>query len=115
MTGAYPYTPGYKAHGTSELAAHGAAFSAADVRNEVLRAIERAGVEGLTADEAAAKVHRSILTVRPRVSELKLYGLIKDSGRTRLNDSGRRATVWIAATKPQSKADDDLGGLFACE
>lgn len=113
MTTAYPYDPGHKAAGTSELAAHEVRFFAAHLRNTVLRAIVSAGISGLTADEAAAKVKRSVLSVRPRVTELKELGLIRASDITRRNETGKRATVWIAAAALAPRADDDLGGLFS--
>lgn len=115
---AYPHEPGYKASGTSELAAHEIQLFAADLRNTVLRAIQRAGAEGLTADEAAAAVKRTPFSVRPRVTELKELGLILASEISRRNGSGRRAAVWVAveqrpAASAQPSADDDLGGLFS--
>jgi hypothetical protein len=53
------------------------------------------GFEG-TADEAARKLHRSVLAVRPRVAELHKAGRLKFSGAVRKNRSGKEATVWVA-------------------
>lgn len=50
----------------------------------------------LTADECAAVLHKSVLSIRPRVTELVRLGLIADTGRTRKNQSGINATVWRA-------------------
>jgi predicted transcriptional regulator len=47
-----------------------------------------------TADEIADMLRKSILSVRPRVSELNSRGLIWDSGRRRKNQSGNSAIVW---------------------
>ena len=63
------------------------------VRGEVLAWLEE-HPEGATADEIAYVLKYSILTVRPRVSELNKMDLIVDSGLRRLNTSGRRAIVW---------------------
>jgi hypothetical protein len=49
---------------------------------------------GATADEIAAAINYSILTVRPRVSELRRQGRILDSGVRRKNISGKSAIVW---------------------
>lgn len=49
-----------------------------------------------TADEVAINIHESILSVRPRISELAQEGLIIDTGLRRTNDSGTLATVWRA-------------------
>jgi len=38
----------------------------------------------------------TIMSVRPRLSELLKLGKIADTGRTRANSSGRMATVWRA-------------------
>lgn len=49
---------------------------------------------GLTPDEAAAKLGVSILSVRPRFTELKAQGLIRKNGLYRLNVSGVRAAAY---------------------
>lgn len=79
---------------TSRAAAASVAPSAARVRSMVLNAIRASA--GLTADEAAGRLGMSVLTVRPRVSELGKSGAIVDAGIRRPNQSGRRAIVWRA-------------------
>jgi predicted ArsR family transcriptional regulator len=49
---------------------------------------------GATADEIAKDLDLSVLSVRPRVSELKRLGEIKQTGARRKNESGMTATVW---------------------
>jgi hypothetical protein len=49
--------------------------------------------EGLTPDEVAERLALSVLTVRPRCSELVRLGRFVDSGERRTNDSGRLAKV----------------------
>ncbi len=66
------------------------------VRGEVLAWLQE-NREGATADEIAYLLKYSILTVRPRVSELNKMHLIVDSGLRRPNTSGRSAIVWVAA------------------
>lgn len=82
---------------TSVAAAEALQPDAQTLRAEVLRAIRAAGPEGLTADEAAARLRLSPFTTRPRCTELRGAGLIVDSGRRRANASGRAAIVWVAA------------------
>lgn len=77
---------------TSRAAAASIAPSAARVRSMVLNAIRASA--GLTADEAADRLGMSVLTVRPRVSELGKAGAIVDAGVRRANQSGRKAIVW---------------------
>jgi hypothetical protein len=69
---------------------------ALQVRGEVLAHLKD-HAEGLTADEVAYALGYSILTVRPRVSELKRMKLIVDAGLRRPNASGRNAIAWRVA------------------
>jgi DNA-binding Lrp family transcriptional regulator len=60
---------------------------------------------GATADEIAKDLNLSVLSVRPRVSELKRLGKIKQTGARRKNESGMTATVWQIA--PQAVAANE--------
>jgi hypothetical protein len=97
----YPDFPGFQDTDTSRAAAREADDFARPLKDRVLKEISSAGPTGLTADEASRRVHNSILSVRPRVAELKKSGVIVDSGRRRANSSGRRAIVWMV-----TKTDD---------
>ena len=48
----------------------------------------------LTADEVAERLGQSVLSVRPRISELKAKGKIEATAKRRCNVSGKRAVVW---------------------
>jgi predicted ArsR family transcriptional regulator len=50
--------------------------------------------EELSADQVAAAMGETVLSIRPRLSELAKKGLIEDSGRRAVNASGKRAIVW---------------------
>lgn len=89
-------TPAARDRDTSQAAARSMREPAPILRARVLAAIAGAGMDGLTADEAAELLALSVLAVRPRVSELGKAGAIADSGRRRRNASGRAAAVWIA-------------------
>lgn len=88
----YPNHPGAKVAGPSQDAADNMAEHAPTLRARVDGLFE-AG-EDLTADECAAALGEDILSVRPRVSELKRMGRIEDAGRRRCNKSGMTATAW---------------------
>jgi DNA-binding NarL/FixJ family response regulator len=90
----YPATPGAKEHGgTSADAARSAANEAEILRERVLDTLRRAPA-GMTADEVAAQLGRSVLSVRPRVSELVRVRAVRKTGRRRRNSSGMSAAVW---------------------
>ena len=83
---------GYKAEGTSQEAADESAKSAPFWRLMVLQDLNVNGPA--TADEIAARLKSSPLTIRPRVSELRAAGKIHDTGNRRKNAYGKRAAVW---------------------
>ncbi|MGO3931788.1 HTH domain-containing protein [Rhodopseudomonas pseudopalustris] len=92
----YPDSPGFKAHGPSEDAAAKMAPRAPRIRNTVLDEIAKHPA-GVTADEIAAALGLSVLTVRPRVSELRRLGEIRATGDRRCNASGMTAGTWRMA------------------
>lgn len=89
----YPFSPGAKTSGTSQEAADSIDARAPMLRRRVLDILSTARH---TADEVAAIMSESVLTIRPRVSELKRMGLVEDTGARRANESGRNAIVWRA-------------------
>lgn len=91
---AYPDAPGFKARDTAAEAAEAMRDTAPVLRARCLSVLERSN--GLTADEVAGRLGVSILSVRPRVSELTRLGKVRDSGDRRANVSGKRAIVWAA-------------------
>lgn len=99
-----PYLPdggGYKAPGPSKEAAQGFGHAAETIRSMVLDVLDTATTP-LSADEIAAHLDIDFMSVRPRVSELHLDGLVRDSGIRRLSRSGKSATGWIRNRKDQS-------------
>jgi predicted ArsR family transcriptional regulator len=48
----------------------------------------------MTADECADTIGMSVLSIRPRFTELHRRGAIEETGELRHNRSGRRAKVW---------------------
>lgn len=89
----YPSEPGSKEKGgTSAEAAATVAPDAATLRGQVLAALIELGP--MTADEIAARLRLSVLSVRPRVSELLAQQRIERTGERRQNVSGMNAAVW---------------------
>jgi DNA-binding Lrp family transcriptional regulator len=67
---------------TRKAARAASAHNAHAIAGHALRLL-RAAPEGLTADEIAERIGASIISVRPRISDLKRAGLIRDSGARR--------------------------------
>lgn len=97
----YPGAPGFKAQGPSEDAARTMRPTAARLRALVLARIGQSP-NGTTADEIAEHLNLSILSVRPRVSDLNRHGDIQPTGQRRKNESGMTATVWRIAPETWS-------------
>lgn len=92
--GGYPESPGWKAEETSRQAAEDIKPKVATLRAMALAKLRDLGP--LTADEIADHMNESILTVRPRISELRAKGLIEKTDVRRPNSSGKSAIVWRA-------------------
>lgn len=90
----YPHTPGAALVDTSIAAAE--SVDATTLRRMALDVLRR-WPSGLTADEVALVMRRDVLSIRPRLTELKRLGMVRDSGVRRKNRSGRNAAVMVAA------------------
>lgn len=90
----YPQVPGSKSDGTSSAAAIKTKPRAATLRDQALSILKRNG-RGMTADEIASCMGESILSIRPRISELYSMGLVRRTGERRTNTSGQQAHVFI--------------------
>lgn len=88
----YPLAPGYKDGDTSRQAAAAITPTVARIRDLVADCYLFYGP--MTADEVAGRLGLSILTVRPRVTELVKLGIIADTGTRRRNASGHTAKVY---------------------
>ena len=63
------------------------------IRSRVLNVFRTHAENGLTADQAAERLGLSILTVRPRVTELVQMAKLEKTEATRRNASGKSARV----------------------
>jgi hypothetical protein len=78
------------------------------VSERIFHSIEAAGDRGRTIDELANGLNILTQSVCGSIDELRRQGRIVNSGRQRLNPSGRRAICW---TVPSQKHTDQ-GTLF---
>lgn len=70
-----------------------------------LRAVEVIKEHGpSTADEIALRLNESVLSIRPRITELAYAGILFNTGFRRRNVSGRRAIVWGVDTVTAARA-----------
>ena len=92
----YPETPGHRHIDTSIDAAAVIAPHCGRLQRMALQAVRDAGDAGLTTDELSELLRVDRGSVQPRTSELKLMGLIRDSGARRQSANGKKAIVWVA-------------------
>lgn len=92
----YPDAPGFKEHTTSREAAERVSSVAETLRGQALQHLLAIHPEGATADELAEQFNVSVLSMRPRISELRRQGQIIQTGQRRTNYSGMSAHVWRA-------------------
>jgi len=92
----YPDACGFKATDTSKAAAKAMQHKASCLREQCLKLL----LEGdYTADELAYILGKSILAIRPRISELVAQRKIWDSGKRHANDSFKKAIVWTTGER----------------
>ena len=101
FTQPYPNSPGFADTDTSIDAAQDMEPKAPRLRQMVLDALYSHG--GLTADEAAGRLEKDILSIRPRFSELAALDLIANTGLKRPNKSGKKAIVWAVKDQQDSQ------------
>ena len=95
----YPDAPGHRHVDTSIEAADAIAPDLGRLQRLAETEIRAAGDAGLTADELAARLKLERWSVQPRTTELSRKGFIRDSGLRRQNVTGKRAIVWVTATR----------------
>jgi hypothetical protein len=87
-------SPGYKEHSTSKEAATKVALRSRKLRERTLDAIRRKHSYGATPEEVCEILNESILSIRPRFTELKIMNFIYDSGLRRKNSFNSNTKVW---------------------
>ncbi len=97
----YPKEAGWTEGETSKDAAHAIEGNgrASTLRAEVRRVLMLDQLAngmfcGMTADEVAAELGESPLSVRPRISELNMQGIIETTGVRRRSSGGRNSHCW---------------------
>lgn len=87
----YPDVPGSRSAPASREAARAMTTRAGTLRRAVLDRYRGVYPSGLAADEVAKTLNESILSIRPRVTELLRGGLLERTTERHCNASGIRA------------------------
>ena len=99
MTTYYPDGPGYKGSSdTGRQAAEYYAPQAGTRRAEVLAALEKGPA---TAEEIGERIDLQWYLVRPRLSELRARGLVKDTGNRGAGALGGKVITWSLTTQEE--------------
>jgi hypothetical protein len=89
----YPYKAGHRGHRNSIVSANETNKKLRRLQKQILIELYK-NPKGLIGSELADILKVSILTIRPRTTELKLLGLIKDIEKDRKNDGGKPEAVF---------------------
>jgi predicted ArsR family transcriptional regulator len=92
----YPHHPGSKSPGASSEAAHAIARHATTLRMRVYCFLRERYPAAFSADQIAESLGETILSIRPRVSELNKAGEIEAAEGRSKNQSGMSAHCWRA-------------------
>tara|TARA_R110001592_G_scaffold350801_1_gene647240 strand:- start:262 stop:657 length:396 start_codon:yes stop_codon:yes gene_type:complete len=90
----YPYKAGHRGVRTSIISANDTNKKLSRLKKQVLIELGKVYPKGLSTTQLADKTKISLLTVRPRTTELKLQGLIIDTEKDRKNDNGKPEIVY---------------------
>jgi len=102
------YAPGNQA---SKEAARKIKVKLTGIRGRVFTYIKSCGQNGATGSEVADVLNLLPYTAKPRCSELRDAGMIRDSGRMRENKNGGKETVWILAVDSAPRSGDNPATL----
>ena len=94
----YPNKAGHRGVRTSIASAEDINKQLSRLKKMVLLELSKVFPNGLTGTEIANKTRKSILSIRPRTTELKLQGLIIDTEETRKNDAGKSEIIYKLRT-----------------
>ena len=89
----YPYKAGHRGHRNSIVSANETNKKLRRLQKQILIELYK-NPKGLIGSELADILKVSILTIRPRTTELKLQGLIIDTEKDRKNENGKPEIIY---------------------
>ena len=101
----YPNQAGYQKQSTSKEAAEDINKKLPHLRDRVLQVIKNKGKYGATPEEVASLLNITILSVRPRFTELKWSDHIIVTGEKRKNEFNKNIIVWRYNDERENKSE----------
>lgn len=97
----------YRKNATGETSREAAKGNKKNLRELVLDRLTQgpATPETIFADLKAEGVHTVLTSIRPRCTDLKALGLVRDSGRRGESEGGKRSIVWELVPKAGDLAE----------
>ena len=92
--GKYPYKAGHRGVRTSIISANDTNKKLSRLKKQELIELGKVYPKGLSTSQLADKTKITLLTIRPRTTELKLQGIIIDTEKDRKNDNGKPEIVY---------------------
>ena len=89
----YPYQAGHRGHRNSIISANETNKKLSRLKKQIMIELYK-NPKGLIGSELSDILKVSILTIRPRTTELKILGLITDTEQDRKNDGGKPEAVF---------------------
>ena len=89
----YPHKAGHRGHRNSIISANETNKKLSRLKKQILIELYK-NPKGLIGSELSDILKVSILTIRPRTTELKILGLITDTEQDRKNDGGKPEAVF---------------------
>ena len=89
----YPHKAGHRGHRNSIISAKETNKKLSRLKKQILIELYK-NPKGLIGSELSDILKVSILTIRPRTTELKILGLITDTEQDRKNDGGKPEAVF---------------------
>ena len=94
----YPYQAGHRGHRNSITSANDTNKRLSRLHKQILIELYK-HPKGLTGSELSDLTGVTILTIRPRTSELKLLNLIVDTEKNKNNDGGKPESIYKLRSK----------------
>ena len=89
----YPHKAGHRGHRNSIISANETNKKLSRLKKQILIELYK-NPKGLIGSELSDILKVSILTIRPRTTELKAQGLILDSEKSKKNDNGKPEIIY---------------------